>query len=52
MAVAAKLDETQVINLIEDKRALQYIPGSALPNGIYALSGQGDQRVYLLEIKQ
>lgn len=52
VAVAAKLDETQVINLIEDKRALQYIPGSALPNGIYALSGQGDQRVYLLEIKQ
>ncbi len=50
--VPAKLDETQVINLIEEKRALQFIPGSALPNGVYALSGPGDQRVYLMEIKQ
>jgi hypothetical protein len=50
-AVAAQLDESKVINILEDKRALRYIPGNALPNGTYALLAPGDSRVYLMEFK-
>ncbi len=50
-AVATQLDDSQVLKVIEEKRALMYIPGTALPSGIYALIGPGDKRVYLFEIK-
>ncbi len=50
-AVEAQLDDAKVIKLIEDKRALQYIPGTALPAGTYALMGPGDKRLYLLDFK-
>ena len=49
-AVAAQLDESKVIKLMERDRALKYVPGAALAPGVYAMLGEGDQRVYLLEV--
>ncbi len=51
-AVAANLDEKLVLKLNEENRALKYIPGKALANGVYAMMAPGDRKVYLFEVKQ
>ncbi len=49
--VVATIDSSKQIRVMEEKRALLYTPGSAVPPGVYALLGEGDKRLFLVEFK-